>query len=452
MKKIVSISIVILIICALCLPLTAFAAEAEQGQKLEFNKKHPLSASSDNFRLTGVMPERNGYWGDFNITSDKHYQISRIEANVISGGADFDKVTISCGQKRESGSVPDNSLVYFDEIHSPTFSLRCNKGTTRFSYVTVYCEPRQYKYIDEKGEKITLSEDADVMNNNTTMLENGWYVVDSQLDFGDQRIETRGNVNIVLLDNCGITTSGGIGVKEGSLNIYSESLDAKSMGYINVTGAPDHCAGIGSERNQQAAIAITIAGGRITVTGGRDAAAIGNGSMSFCECTVTITGGIIDAKSMQNVTYGGAGIGSGRASSRKIIVDISGGDVTAAGYYQAPGIGAGSESDNIGCEVKISGGNITATGGQLAPGIGAAKDRSKASVVITGGTINAKGGSGCNVDIGSGEGSSCTVDDRRAAGFTLSGGSWWIIGIGAVVILGGIIAAAVIVGKKKKKA
>ena len=45
----------------------------------------------------------------------------------------------------------------------------------------------------------------------------------------------------------------------------------------------------------------------------------------------------------------------------------------------------------------------------------------------------------------------CGCGAKEPSGFTLSGGSWWIIGIGAVVILGGI-AAAVIVGKKRKKA
>ncbi len=280
----------------------------------------------------------------------------------------------------------------------------------------------------------------------TTTLDTGWYIVDSQLDFGSTRLQINGDVKITLLDGCGITTSGGIHVKNHTkLTVCSDSIDLSennNMGYIKVTGAPDESAGIGSDSEDETDLKtgvlavldlyrgageVIICGGNVDVRGGYNGAGIGSGDMAGL--FVTINNGRVIAHG----GFDGAGIGSGNCAVS--YVTINDGYVEAHGGYEAAGIGCGGTTFDIGgSAVYIKGGTVKAWGGNGSYAIGNSKTNHKCSVSYSG---NAK------VE---------AYDDKNAWMFAsvLSEGYIWIVIAVAVVALGGV-AALIIVKKKKKK-
>lgn len=189
--------------------------------------------------------------------------------------------------------------------------------------------------INRKGEKekFPIGNNLHFLTSKTTVLENGWYVCAGEYDFEDVRLKVKGNVGLILLDECGITTEGGIGVDNGgTFGIYSTSL-GNEMGYIEVEKAPQFCAGIG-----------------------------GNG-------------------------YGSA-VGT---SNPKSLIFCGGKIEVVGGDYQGVGIGTGSSTNNGNTSIEIFNGNITATGHD---GAGIGSDTSTyAKVIIHGGTVTAWPGS-----------------------------------------------------------
>ena len=135
----------------------------------------------------------------------------------------------------------------------------------------------------------------------------------------------------------------------------------------------NYAAGIGGGREQTVGN-IVIKGGDITAEGG-NAAGIGSGYPVTAEAVcgdITISGGIVSAKSIGS----GAGIGSGKGTGKIISscgnITISGGTVTATGRLGGAGIGSGESASGSGgarCgNITITGGTITAKGGSFTAG------------------------------------------------------------------------------------
>ena len=261
-------------------------------------------------------------------------------------------------------------------------------------------------------------------------LSSGDYVLtqDTQLD---DRLTVSGTVNLILCDGYTLTLSQGITVVEGNaLNIYGQS---GNTGKLRVTGAPDNCAGIGSNVNyfdRDDIIhsgQITIYGGDIEAAGGTNGAGIGGGHLG--DGHVTIYGGQVKATGGED----GAGIG---ACAFAGYVTIYGGQVTGTGSGEDPGIGGGRPGFGY---VTITGGQVTGIGGGA--GIGAG------NVTITGGEITARGGS-YSAGIGGGDDSPGNVTISGGTIVEATGG-WNGAGIGSgrngkgiVNISGGIIVNA----------
>ena len=121
---------------------------------------------------------------------------------------------------------------------------------------------------------------------------------------------------------------------------------------------------------------------------------------SGTEYTLTIDGdGSLNASTNTNpYGNGGAGIGGGLNINCGNII-INGGNITATGGGQSPGIGGGIGVGSCG-NITINGGTITATGGYGASGIGCGVGGSMISscgnITISGGTITATGGYGAS--------------------------------------------------------
>lgn len=89
---------------------------------------------------------------------------------------------------------------------------------------------------------------------------------------------------------------------------------------------------------------------------------------------------------------------------------INGGNITATGGEGAAGIGGGKNA-SCGNIVINSGGTITATGGNKAAGIGSGFEGTCGNITISGGIVEATGGSeGNHYGAGIGSGASCSID------------------------------------------
>ena len=140
--------------------------------------------------------------------------------------------------------------------------------------------------------------------------------------------------------------------------------------------------------------------------------------------TLTIRGG--GTLVADNSGEGGAGIGGGYWFDCGNIV-IEGGNITAKGGSGA-GIGGGNNNHSCGA-ITITGGTITATSGGLAAGIGCGDKGSCGDITITGGNITAQG-DGRAAGIGSGQEGSCGDITITGGTITAQGGGW-AAGIGS---------------------
>ena len=133
---------------------------------------------------------------------------------------------------------------------------------------------------------------------------------------------------------------------------------------------------------------------------------------------------------------------SGDSSGNHIV--INGGNITATGGSNAPGIGS-SDSGKSG-NITISGGTVYATGGNYAPGIGTGFNESHCgTITFSGGTTVATGGDFDDkpyYGIGAGAGHDCSCGDisfTNGAGgcsVTANGGVWLNSRYGSVFIDG----------------
>jgi hypothetical protein len=266
---------------------------------------------------------------------------------------------------------------------------------------------------------------------NVSLLEgasqlSGWYYVDRDDTYSDNRISIDGDTHLILKDGVTLTCKKGIQIKDGyTLTIYAQS-DGENMGAIKCTGdgggVSNGNASIGGDADEM--------GGYLFIHGGNiyahayhnNAAGLGGGNHESGMRGITIYGGTIDAKGSDS----GAGIGEGQQNSFNTPVTIYGGDITATGGYYAAGIG-GSEDRSNGT-IKIYGGTVTAKGGQWGSGIGGGeKGDQNNPVYIYGGTVTTTGG-----HYGAGIG----------GGDKGKGGDTYIYG-GTVTAIGGKMAAGI---------
>ena len=192
----------------------------------------------------------------------------------------------------------------------------------------------QVSYVNRywNGEKVVSSTEkanCSVITANTTDLQNGWYVVDSDLTI-KCRIEVSGTVNLVLRDGKTLNVVGGLHLKDGVvLNVYGQSNDS---GLLNATEPGSNKAAIGGNKNQSGRT-INVYGGKINAVAGKYAAAIGGGYEGRGP-TFTIYGGSVIAEAEND----GAAIGSGSSSSAFDNVKTGAPPIPCMGAMCTPGI------------------------------------------------------------------------------------------------------------------
>ena len=205
------------------------------------------------------------------------------------------------------------------------------------------------------------------------------------------RITVTGNVTLILTDGYILTASKGIEVSEG--NSLTIEGGTNGTGTLIIEGCADGKSGIGGSGTSVKYGNITINGGIVNVTGGKNGAGIGGNNNSITGCgTITINGGIVNATG----GIGAAGIGGVIYGN----ITINGGIVNVKGGDQSAGIGGNYNSECSGNgKIIINGGIVNATGGKKAAGIGGGNGSNKTGkyggcgdIVINGGKVTATGG------------------------------------------------------------
>ena len=289
--------------------------------------------------------------------------------------------------------------------------------------------------------------------------EDHYYVVKGNVSY--KTLNVFGKVHLILTDDATLTLTGGLKVEEdnnATIIIYSES-DGDHEGRLVVTNSYDDAAGIGSSTRHNSGT-ITIHGGKLNITGGKNGAGIGAGyypngddAETFPKGPITIYGGtvttnggekgagigggyhknaIIGSPNGGTYIYGGtvnatggekgSGIGGG-GNGRGIDVFIMGGTVNAKGGTYAAGIGGGENNGGGGGTINIFGGNVTAKGGKEGAGIGGGDNGRGGKLYVSGGNVRAEG-SGGGAGIGGGDRSwSKAGQQGKGAEVVITGGT-----------------------------
>ena len=290
---------------------------------------------------------------------------------------------------------------------------------------TKYCT--KYSVLTSETKKSILDYDDKWYD-----LPAGWYVVEGDVTI-TPRVDTHGEVNLILTNGSHLTAEWGIDVKVGdTFTVYAQSTDEGTMGRLTACLPADFnldrmtpysvwpyygMAGIGSSARWRAGNdgiresegTIIINGGNIRAKGQDNASAIGGTRAEEIEFrstdrgevynrrqggSITINGGVVrtEAFAMSEgncTTVESVGIGTcqmGYGGS----VTINGGTVIAEATCDAITTGYGGT-------ITINGGDVTAIGGvnnfaedlnRVIPGNGIGPYES-GSVIINGGTVKA---------------------------------------------------------------
>lgn len=242
-------------------------------------------------------------------------------------------------------------------------------------------------------------------------LAGGWHVIAGNCTIDkNASLSTGGDVKLILKDGASLNKTEsdkhrGFIVQTGSLTVYAQSTNEKTMGAMTISGG-DYCAAIGTgdpddgHDNKP----ITINGGKITATGGNYAAGIGSSKKGNAS-NITINGGIVTATGGENGAGIGGGEGKDRVGGNASKIYINGGKVTATGGEKGAGIGGGL--NGAGYDIYIRGGEVRATCPKHAAGIGGGDNSDGYNIFISGGCVNAicydKGGAGIGAG-GNGDG------------------------------------------------
>lgn len=272
----------------------------------------------------------------------------------------------------------------------PTTALAANDPVTYLTW-----SEEQSKLVTDTCDSYTSLTSSSNISSLGTEGQQKWYVLKGN-NSRRFRIEVKGDVHLILSNNCTLTAQQGIHVTDGSsLTIYAQSEDADAMGKLVALSGDDYltyryCAVIGGNGTDTAG-SITINGGNITATGKSDSgaygAAIGTGCYSTSGSTdstmaITINGGIVTAEA----TGGGAAIGTGYRTGGGTIT-INGGTINATSNGDGAAIGTGYTGN--GGTISINGGTVQATSNNSGAAIGVGDSGTLGTVNITGGQITA---------------------------------------------------------------
>lgn len=219
--------------------------------------------------------------------------------------------------------------------------------------------------------------EIDISEGSLTIAESTYTVGSVMTDFAGSYVITGSTSSYT------VTVSSG----EHEITLKSAAIDASNLSkaaFKIASGATVH---------------LTITG-KDTLTGGSKYAGLAVPSGATLEITEASDGRLIATGG----SYG-AGIGGDYSAGDCGTVIIAGGEIVATGGSRGAGIGGGYNynDESIGCAVTITGGTVTATGTAYGAGIGGGYGGNGGTFTMSGGTVDASGGSsGYGAGIGGG--------------------------------------------------
>ena len=227
-----------------------------------------------------------------------------------------------------------------------------------------------------------------------------------------------GEVTLVLADGSENTLkSGWINKNNADTGISYASLWVQEQAQVVINGGTGKLAAVGGGSGSSELGNTSLAAG---IGASRAHASNKNNPWKSNVGTITIEGGVITATGSAAGTYGGAGIGGGGNNSD---ITITGGNVTAnSGKTTTSGCaGIGSAYSQGGIKtITISGGTVNATGGSA--GIGGGAYQGAGVILIDGGTVTAKS-NGVGAGIGGGGGAWGSDAMGSNGSVTITGGT-----------------------------
>ena len=263
-------------------------------------------------------------------------------------------------------------------------------------------------------------------------LPAGWYVVEGDVTI-TPRLDTHGEVNLILTDGSHLTAEWGIDVKVGdTFTVYAQSTDEGTMGGLTACLPVDFnldrmtpysvwpyygMAGIGSSARWRKANdgiresegTIIINGGNIRAKGQDNASAIGGTRAEDIEFSTTVRGEVYNRRQGGSITINGGVVRTeafAMSEGNCTTVDSVGIGTCQMGYGGSVTINGGTVIAEATCDaittgyggtITINGGDVTAIGGvnnfaedlnRVIPGNGIGPYES-GSVIINGGTVKA---------------------------------------------------------------
>lgn len=228
-------------------------------------------------------------------------------------------------------------------------------------------------------------------------------------------------------------TGGASGAGVGGSNAQSAGSLIVVSGSVNAHGGSD-AAGIGGGSGGNGGT-LNVSGGDVTATGGSNGAGVGGGKNG--SGGTAATSGPSSPASNELHAFGGpagAGIGGGLSGSGGTLT-MSGGGVDAQGGSNGAGVGGG-DGGASGGTVAVNVGSLFATGGTNGAGVGGGRNGAGAAVTIvstatTDGSITASDGGGGASAVGAGAGGTGFGSVTNSGGLVIDTGATLRIPAGA---------------------
>ncbi|MBQ0097870.1 MAG: hypothetical protein KBS62_02900 [Oscillospiraceae bacterium] len=364
----------------------SFKANPPKGYAIDARTTNNTEIEGSPF-LSGDLYDKLKYWHELYLTVGPYHSITY----TVQGNGRLEKI-------KHTIALKGTRVTFFEFPEEHSHFVSCTSNEVQFEdhgalkvfimpekdvSVTVTFEQDQITYLDAAGNEQT-TKDYTVLKENTIKLEDGWYAVWNTVNI-PERVETSGDVHLILMDGCNLETPCGIHVgPESSLTIYAQGTGTKAGNLtadLKKTGSTKiwQCSAIGGN-DQENSGQITVNGGNITVSTDDGASGIGGGSNGTGN--VTINNGDVTATARYGAGIGGGSNGTGN-------VTINNGVVTATTRYGA-GIGGGMQGS---ANITINGGTVKGKGDGDGSGIGGGKN-GRGNILITGGLIDGVSESG----------------------------------------------------------
>jgi len=329
---------------------------------------------------------------------------SKVISNAIDIAADTVVEDIGAAMRNRPGIQTMANATYYLDISTLTGTAVTSGGVTISGTVATFPNT-----LDPTDTYI-ITQSVSTATSNTVIVANGAAVnitlqgVNMVTTTSPIRLVGTANVNLILsgtnivrCNNSTGTTTGyyaGIHVPpNATLTIDGTAGDALTIsgGRNGAAIGGTYVSSVSASYGNNAAGTIIIEGGTITANSAGNGmalygygAAIGGGYFG-AGGTVIINGGTVTANS-GNASQYGAGIGSGNSGPSGGTVEINAGTVTASGY-NGSGIGGGVNSSDA-VTIYIYGGTVTATS-TYGAGIGGGSAATGGTTEINGGIVDA---------------------------------------------------------------